>query len=185
MGHSRFGRPRRALRRLGSLLAAGMLAGSQLLVPVTLVPVTQAAAIPTAAPPPRHLQRRRAILRLRVETPASGSPVGIKGEGRRRSRSTTGSWSRTTPATRRTTWARNRGRHSRSVTTRTTPGTPQSLGGDPAYPANCQWPAIHSAKGGTSAEVVAQGDETTLNETIPASIRRTRRPMTTTRTTAT
>ncbi|MFN8486061.1 MAG: SdrD B-like domain-containing protein [Caldilineaceae bacterium] len=42
---------------------------------------------------------------------------------------------------------------------------PQSLGGDPAYPANCQWPAIHSVKGGTSAEVVAQGDETTLNET--------------------
>ena len=44
--------------------------------------------------------------------------------------------------------------------------TPQSLGGDPAYPANCQWPAIHSVKGGTSAEVVAQGDETTLSETI-------------------
>jgi len=43
---------------------------------------------------------------------------------------------------------------------------PQSLGGDPAYPANCQWPAIHSVKGGTSAEVVAQGDETTLNETV-------------------
>jgi IPT/TIG domain len=42
---------------------------------------------------------------------------------------------------------------------------PQSLGGDPDYPANCQWPAIHSVKGGTSAEVVAQGDETTLNET--------------------
>lgn len=43
---------------------------------------------------------------------------------------------------------------------------PQSLGGDPNYPANCQWPAIHSVKGGTSGEVVAQGDETTLNETI-------------------
>ncbi|MEZ4656137.1 MAG: hypothetical protein R2911_01040 [Caldilineaceae bacterium] len=43
---------------------------------------------------------------------------------------------------------------------------PQSLGGDPDYPANCQWPAIHSVKGGTSAEVVAQGDETTLNETL-------------------
>lgn len=42
---------------------------------------------------------------------------------------------------------------------------PQSLGGDPAYPANCQWPSIHSIKGGTSAEVVAQGDETTLNAT--------------------
>ena len=52
--------------------------------------------------------------------------------------------------------------------------TPQSLGGDPAYPANCQWPAIHSVKGGTTAvggpkgtqdsEIVAQGDETSLNE---------------------
>jgi len=48
--------------------------------------------------------------------------------------------------------------------------TPQSRGGDPAYPANCQWPAIHSIKAGTTAvggpngaqdsEIVAQGDET-------------------------
>ncbi len=44
--------------------------------------------------------------------------------------------------------------------------TPQSQGGDPNYPANCQWPAIHSVKGGTSAEVVAQGDETTLSESV-------------------
>ncbi len=43
---------------------------------------------------------------------------------------------------------------------------PQSLGGDPQYPANCQWPSIHSVAGGTSAEVVAQGDETTLSETV-------------------
>ena len=43
---------------------------------------------------------------------------------------------------------------------------PQALGGDPAYPANCQWPGIHSVKGGTSAEVIAQGDETTLSESI-------------------
>ena len=43
---------------------------------------------------------------------------------------------------------------------------PQSLGGDPAYPANCQWPSIHSVMGGTSGEVVAQGDETTLSETV-------------------
>ena len=40
---------------------------------------------------------------------------------------------------------------------------PSQPGGDPAYPANCQWPGIHSAKGGTSAQVIAQGDETTLN----------------------
>ena len=44
--------------------------------------------------------------------------------------------------------------------------TPQPLGGDPAYPANCQWPAIHSIKGGTSGEVVAQGDQSSLNETV-------------------
>ena len=44
--------------------------------------------------------------------------------------------------------------------------TPASQGGDPAYPANCQWPAIHSVIGGTSASVVAQGDETTLSETV-------------------
>lgn len=42
--------------------------------------------------------------------------------------------------------------------------SPPSVGGDPDYPAHCQWPAIHSVRGGTSAEVVAQGDETTLNE---------------------
>jgi uncharacterized repeat protein (TIGR01451 family) len=44
--------------------------------------------------------------------------------------------------------------------------TPEKLGGDPAYPANCQWPSIHSTKGGTSGQVVAQGDETTLSETV-------------------
>ncbi len=36
---------------------------------------------------------------------------------------------------------------------------------DPAYPANCQWPSIHAIKGGTTAEVVAQGDETAFNAT--------------------
>ena len=36
---------------------------------------------------------------------------------------------------------------------------PQSLGGDPDYPANCQWPSIHSVTGGTSGQVIAQGDE--------------------------
>ncbi len=41
---------------------------------------------------------------------------------------------------------------------------PQSIGGDPAYPANCQWPSIHAAKGGTTAEVIAQGDQTTLDQ---------------------
>jgi hypothetical protein len=43
--------------------------------------------------------------------------------------------------------------------------TPQSNGGDPSYPANCQWPSIHSVKGGTSAEVFAEGDQSTLNTT--------------------
>ncbi len=42
--------------------------------------------------------------------------------------------------------------------------TPQSLGGDPAYPAHCQWPSIRSIPGGTTAQVVAQGDESTLSQ---------------------
>ncbi len=41
---------------------------------------------------------------------------------------------------------------------------PQSLGGDPAYPANCQWPSIHSVPGGTAAEAFAQGDQADLND---------------------
>ena len=161
MGHSRFGRPRRALRRLGSLLAAGMLAGSQL-----LVPVTQAAAIPTAAPAAATAPAAPTspILHLRVESARQWIPSGLnKGDAIPKYH-----WLVVQDDTGDPTHY---------------PGseaacTPPSIGGDPNYPSGaespagsgqypnqCQWPAIHSAKGGTSAEVVAQGDETTLNET--------------------
>ncbi len=58
--------------------------------------------------------------------------------------------------------------------------TPQAQGGDPNYPDNCQWSSIHSFKGGvnavggptgpttpinTNAEIVAQGDDSLLNQT--------------------
>jgi hypothetical protein len=36
---------------------------------------------------------------------------------------------------------------------------------DPAYPKNCTWPSIHANSGGTAANVVATGDNTTLNAT--------------------
>ncbi len=40
----------------------------------------------------------------------------------------------------------------------------QSIGGDPAYPANCPWPSIKASPGGTAGEVVYQGNETQLNQ---------------------
>jgi len=40
---------------------------------------------------------------------------------------------------------------------------PQSRGGDPLYPANCQWPAIHSESGGTSGQIVAKGTQADLS----------------------
>ncbi len=42
----------------------------------------------------------------------------------------------------------------------------QALGGDPLFPSNCQWPGMHSVVGGTSASVVAQGDQTTLSDVV-------------------
>ena len=41
---------------------------------------------------------------------------------------------------------------------------PAVRGGDPAYPANCKWPSIHAASGGTSGQLVAQGDQGELNQ---------------------
>jgi hypothetical protein len=159
MGHSRFGSPRRAIRRLGSLLAAGMLAGSQL-----LVPAAQAAAIPTAAPAAAAPAALSPVLRLRVESARQWIPSGInKGDAIPKYH-----WLVVQDDTGDPT------HYSGSATA----CTPPSTGGDPNYPLGtenppgsgqypnqCQWPAIHSTKGGTSGEVVAQGDETTLNET--------------------
>ena len=162
MGHSRFGRPRRALRRLGSLLAAGMLVGSQL-----LVPAAQAAVIPTVAPAaaPAPAAPTSSILRLRVESARQWIPSGLnKGDAIPKYH-----WLVVQDDTGDPT------HYPGSATA----CTPPSIGGDPNYPSGaedpagsgqyphqCQWPAIHSTKGGTSAEVVAQGDATTLSESI-------------------
>ena len=44
--------------------------------------------------------------------------------------------------------------------------TPFARGGDPAYPANCNWPSIHSITGGTAGQAVAQGNQTNFSESV-------------------
>ncbi len=145
----------RASRRMaaGAALAlalSGLLPGISTAAPLA---TTHVAAAAPAAPTTN-------TLRLRVESARQWIPAGIdKGD-----------------ADPQVPLARRPGRHRRPDALRHQPGCHRHrqlrlrlharsrIGGDPAYPANCQWPAIHSVKGGTSAEVVAQGDETTLSE---------------------
>ncbi len=53
------------------------------------------------------------------------------------------------------------------VAVKTPDGVTHAAGtADPDYPANCQWPSIMATPGGTTAQVVAQGDQTNFSEAV-------------------
>ncbi len=154
MGHSRFGRPRRALRRLGSLLAAGMLVGSQLLVPVAQAAPINVAPAAAAVPAAPTSTITLAVKSARTEPRAFGG-AGV----------TVG-----TPVT-SYKWMINEDNTGDTTTRNANPGSACSAwvdapGGTPnsAYPDSCHWTSISGLR--SSAPVAAQGDETTLSGTI-------------------
>ena len=146
MGHSRFGRPRRALRRLGSLLAAGMLVGSQL-----LVPVAQAAPIPTASAPAAA-----------PAAPGDGTITFTVKAARTEPRAFAGAGVTEGAPVTAYKWMINEDNTGDTTTRTADPGSPCSAwvdapGGTPntAYPDSCHWTSISGLR--SSAPVAAQG----------------------------
>jgi uncharacterized repeat protein (TIGR01451 family) len=156
MGHSRFGRPRGAFRRLGSWLAAGMLVGTQLAAPVAQAAPIPAAAAPAAAPsalvnPTSTITL--AVKAARTETKAFGGAGVHEGD-----------------AVTSYKWIINEDNTGENTTRNANPGSACSAWLDAAhtqpntaYPDSCRWTSIAGLA--SSAPVAAQGDETTLNGT--------------------
>ena len=169
MGHTQFGRPRRALRMLESWLVAGILLGTQLAVPAAqAAPIRAAAAVPAAVAAaalvnPTNtvtlgVESARTELRAfggspRTALPADPAvPTGVK-EG--------------DPVT-TYKWMINEDNTGENTTRNADPGSDCSAWLDAghtspntAYPDSCHWTSISGLR--SSAPVAAQGDETTLN----------------------
>ena len=155
------GRPNRETRHTVRQLAVG--ASALLLAISGLLPASAAASVVIVTPSTGPAQAATtSSLHLRVESARTWLPAGLtKGAAipsyqwliTRDDTGDSSHYGTTLPATdtRNSNFA----------------CTPQSLGGDPAYPANCQWPSIRAIPGGTTAEVVAQGDQSTFSEATP------------------
>jgi uncharacterized repeat protein (TIGR01451 family) len=157
MGHSRFSRPRRALRLLGSWLTAAVLVGSQLgATAVQAAPVAPAAAPAAQAPAPAALVNPTSTVTLGVQA-ARTEPRAFGGAG-------------VTEGAAVTTykWMINEDNTGTTTTRDANPGSACSAWLDTAhtspntaYPDSCHWTSIAGLR--SSAPVAAQGDQTTLD----------------------
>ncbi len=148
MEHSRSGRSRRTLRFLGMWVASALLVSTQLALPVAAAPAATTAA-PQAAPTAPTNTITLAVRAARTE-PLAGVTIG--------------------DAVTTYKWMVNEDNTGSTTTRNANPGSDCSAWLDaaqtspnPAYPGSCTWTSIAGLA--SSAPVVAQGDETTLNGT--------------------
>ena len=149
MGQLRFGRPGGAVRIVGSWLAAGVLIGTQLAVPVAQAAQTVAPAAVAQTVAPAAVAQTSAI-RLAVKA-ARTEPRALGGVG------VTENDAITTYK-----WMINEDNTGTTVQRNANPGSGCSSQ-DANYPDSCTWTSIAGLASG--APVAAQGDETTLNGT--------------------
>jgi hypothetical protein len=147
MGLMRIGRPRRALRILGSWLTAGVLIGTQLAIPVAQAAQTAPAAAPAVA---LAAVAQTSTIKLAV-TAARTEPRALGGVGVTKGDAVT-----------KYKWMINEDNTGTTVQRDANPGSGCSSQ-DVGYPDSCKWTSIAGLA--SSAPVAAQGDETTLNGT--------------------
>ena len=141
MEHPQFGRPRRTLRFLGMWVASAVLVTTQLALPVAAAPAAPAAPARQAAPAAPTSTITLAVTAARTEDLAGvtlGDPVTSY------------------------KWIINEDNTGTTEQRNALPGSgcsPQDAG----YPGSCNWASIAGLR--SSAPVVAQGDQTTLNGT--------------------
>jgi hypothetical protein len=146
MGHPRFagqgaGRSSRALRLFGAWLAAAVLVGSQL-----AVPIAQAAQAPAIdAAPAAPAATSTVTLRVRAARTEPNADIGPVTAG---------------DAVAHYKWMINLDNTGTTAQRTADPGSGCSTQ-DAGYPDSCNWASIAGLR--SSAPVVAQGDETTLN----------------------
>ena len=143
-----FGRPRRYLRSLGTIVSSVFLVGTQLVVPVAQAAPIRAAQAPVTAP--SALANPTSTITLAV-TSARTEPRAFAGAG-----VTEG-----TPVT-AYKWMINKDNTGTTEQRSANPGSGCSST-DAGYPDSCHWTSISGLR--SSAPVAAQGDETTLNGT--------------------
>ena len=139
MGQLRFGRPRRARRILGSWLAAGVLIGTQLAVPVAQAATTSGAT--QAVAPAAVAQTSTIKLAVKAARTEPRAPGGLVTEG---------------VAITTYKWIINEDNTGTTVQRNALPGSGCSSQ-DPGYPDSCGWTSIAGLA--SSAPVAAQGDQ--------------------------